>query len=283
MATFTNVATLSYNGNTITSNTVTGNIIEVLSATKTALVDSYSPNDEVTYVISISNTGNTALTGVTVTDNMGEYTSGSQTLVPLDYIPGSVAYYSNGAIQPQPVITSTSPLTISGLTVPAGGNALVLYQARTNSFAPPGAGGTVTNIAEIAAEGIATSVTATETISAAETPNLSITKALNPVNVTENSEITYTFTIQNTGNTAIVATDNVVISDTFDPAITNISVQLNGAVLPAGSYSYSEATGVFTTEEGVITVPAATYTQNPATGVITTTPGITVITVTGTI
>ena len=34
MATFTNQATLTYNGNVITSNIATGEIIEVLSATK---------------------------------------------------------------------------------------------------------------------------------------------------------------------------------------------------------------------------------------------------------
>ena len=95
--------------------------------------------------------------------------------------------------------------------------------------------------------------------------------------------MTYTFTIQNTGNTEAVATDNVVITDVFDPILTDITVTLNGAILPAASYSYDDTTGVFSTNPGVITVPAATYTQDPVTGEIVITPGITVVTVTGTV
>lgn len=39
MATFTNFATLSYNGGTTTSNVVTGELLETLSATKIAVMD----------------------------------------------------------------------------------------------------------------------------------------------------------------------------------------------------------------------------------------------------
>ena len=61
MAIFTNQATLSYNNTTTTSNIVTGEIIEPLTATKNALSDTYQIGDTVTYVISILNTGNTAI------------------------------------------------------------------------------------------------------------------------------------------------------------------------------------------------------------------------------
>jgi hypothetical protein len=47
MATFTNQATLTYNDTTTSSNIVTGEILEVLSATKTAVVDRYDPNGTV--------------------------------------------------------------------------------------------------------------------------------------------------------------------------------------------------------------------------------------------
>ena len=52
MATFTNFATLSYNGGTTTSNIVTGELLETLSATKTAVSNDYTSKDDVTYVIS---------------------------------------------------------------------------------------------------------------------------------------------------------------------------------------------------------------------------------------
>ena len=60
MAIFTNQATLSYNNTTTTSNIVTGEIIEVLSAAKNAVDDEYRFGDTVTYVVSIVNTGTAA-------------------------------------------------------------------------------------------------------------------------------------------------------------------------------------------------------------------------------
>ena len=283
MATFTNRATLSYNGNTVNSNTVTGNLIDVLAATKTAVIDSYSANDTITYIVSVTNSGTVPFTGVTATDNLGAYTIGDLTLTPLDYTTGSVLYYQNGILQPTPVVTSENPLIFSGLTVPAGGNIILVYETTTNSFAPLAGGSTITNEVTINATGLSTPITADETVNVTAEPVLSITKQLTPANVTENSEITYTFTLQNTGNTAADATDNVVITDTFNPILTGISVTVNGVALAPTNYSYDETTGVFTINPGVITVPAATYDQDPVTGEITITPGVTTVIVTGTI
>ena len=75
MATFTNRATLSYNGRTVDSNTVTGTFLQTLSITKTALSDTYAAGDTVTYVITLVNTGAAPLTGLTLTDNLGAFTS----------------------------------------------------------------------------------------------------------------------------------------------------------------------------------------------------------------
>jgi len=48
MATFFNQATLSYNDTIIDSNIVTGELVEVLSATKTALPSTYESGDSIT-------------------------------------------------------------------------------------------------------------------------------------------------------------------------------------------------------------------------------------------
>ena len=113
---------------------------------------------------------------------------------------------------------------------------------------------------------------------------MAITKALSPATVVDNGTLTYTFTISNTGNTAAVATDNVIVTDTFDPILTIQSVTLNGETLTEGvDYTYVEATGAFATVAGRITVPAATYTQDPTTGRIIVEPGVAVLTVTGTV
>ena len=76
----------------------------------------------------------------------------------------------------------------------------------------------------------------------------------------------------------------MVVTDTFDPILSGITVTYNGTVwTQPESYTYDEATGLFTTVVGAITVPAATYTQDPATGNWVVDPGVTVITVTGTV
>ena len=102
--------------------------------------------------------------------------------------------------------------------------------------------------------------------------------------ITDNGQLTYTIIIQNNGNAPASATDGIIVSDTFNPALSNITVTLNGTPLTEGTgYTYDEATGAFATTDGTVSVPAATYTQDPTTGVWSVTPGTTVLTVTGTI
>ena len=283
MATFTNQATLRYNGNVVNSNITTGELIEVLSATKTAVIDEYTQGSEITYVIQIVNSGNIAFTGLTVTDNLGEYTFGTGTLVPLDYVTGSVQYYVNGVLQAAPVVTAGPPLVISGINVPANGVATVIYVASTNQYAPLGVEDIITNTAVIAGDGV-TPITVTETITPESGARLSITKSICPATVTENGTLTYTFTIINTGNAPAVATDDVTVTDTFNPILTNLVVTLDGTTwsTPA-NYTYNEATGEFATVPGQIVVPAATYTQDATTGEWIIDPGVVVLTVTGTV
>ena len=287
MATFTNQATLSYNNTTTTSNIVTGEIVEVLSATKTALTDTYRAGDTVTYVVSIVNSGSLSYNNLTLTDDLGEYTFVPGSLVPLTYVDGTVNYYINGVLQPAPVTTAGPPLTISGISVPAGGNTLFIYEARVNDFADTGITGTLTNtvtVTSAAGDPDTVNITAESTITSEAAVLLTITKSLSPSTIPENGRLTYTFVIQNTGNTAATITDNVTVTDTFDPALDSVVVTLNGVVLTEGAqYAYDEVSGLFQTIAGVITVPAATYTQDPVTGVWTVNPGTATLTVTGTV
>ena len=278
MAIFTNQATLVYNGGSANSNIAVGEILEVLSADKTAVEGSYAPGEPVTYVITIRNTGTAAFTGLTVTDDLG---GGAN--APLTYEAGTALYFVNGVLQAAPTVTAGPPLVFTGITVPGNGDAALVYQARANSFAAPGVDGTITNTVTITGGGLTAPITATETVNAAIGPDLTITKTITPAQVADNGRVTYTFLIQNSGNEAIVATDNASVSDTFDPILTDLVVTFNGTVLAEGTgYTYNAATGQFDTVPGVITVPAATYTQTPD-GEYTTTPGIATLTVTGTI
>ena len=283
MATFTNKATLSYNGRTTDSNTVTGTFLETLAITKTANIDSYTGDSVLTYVVSIVNSGSATFGGLTLTDDLGAYAFGGATLYPLEYIEGSLLYYVNGTLQPTLIPDTTEPLSVGGISVPAGGNAILVYSVNVGDTAPLDVDGEIVNTATVNGAGLPEPIEASETVFTSDAPELTITKELNPTVVSENGTINYTFVIRNSGNTAAVATDDVVLTDLFDPVLAITSVTLDGAPLTQTTdYTYNALTGEFATVAGVITVPAATYTQNPD-GSYTVIPGETTLVVVGTV
>ncbi len=283
MARFTNQAQLRYGNSVANSNVAVGEILEVLSATKTAVKNTYSPNENVTYVVSIVNAGTVTVNGLTITDNLGIYVFDTANLTPLTYIDGSIKYYVNGVLQATPTVKSDPPLVISGINIPAGGDVVIVYETQVNEFAPPDANSTITNTAMIAGNGI-TPITIEGTIEADNEPILTITKSVSPVPVTENGTLTYTFVIQNSGNTQASEEMGVVVTDTFDPVLSNLNVTFNGVAWTEGvNYTYDEATGLFTTVVGQITVPQATYTQDAVTNAWVVNPGISTLVVTGTV
>ena len=285
MATFTNQATLSYAGNVTTSNVVSGELQQTASVTKTALDATYTAGSILTYVVSIVNSGATPLTDLTVTDDLGAYSVGGGTVaVPLTYIPDSLAYFVDGVRQADPTVTDTEPLTVTGISVPAGGDGILIYQASVNGFAPPAAGGSITNTASVSGGGLTTPVTNSATVAVATEAFLTINKALSPATVSEGDRLTYTFVIQNFGNAPVVATDDATVTDTFSPILSDLTVTLDGQTLAEGTdYTYNEAGGEFATLPGRILVPAATYVRNPDTGAWTVIPGVTTLTVVGTV
>ena len=284
MAIFSNQAKLTYNGSSTNSNIAYGEILDVLVATKTAVEGSYTPGQLVTYVLTLRNTGNVALTGLTVTDNLGGYLFNGTTVYPLTYEAGSVAMFTNGVPQAAPAVTVGPPLVFSDIVVPAGGDVVLVYQAQANAYADPALGGTIENRVTVTGDGLSAPITATQIVGVAVEPVLTISKSITPAQVVDNDRVTYTLVIQNSGNKAVVATDNASITDTFDPILTALTVTFDGAVWTEGvQYNYVEATGVFTTVPGQILVPAATYVQDPVTGMYAATPGIATLVVTGTI
>ena len=123
MAIFTNQATLVYNGGSANSNIAIGEILEVLSADKTAVEGTYAPGELLTYVITIRNTGTAAFTNLTVTDDLGGGVN-----PPLTYETGTALYFVNGVPQAAPAITAGPPLVFTGITVPAGGDTKLTMQ-----------------------------------------------------------------------------------------------------------------------------------------------------------
>jgi len=283
LAQFTNQAQLAYNDSVINSNIAVGEILEVLSVTKTAVGDEYGTDSNLTYIISVVNSGTTPFNALTLTDDLGAYAFDTSSLVPLTYNEGTVTYYINGILQPAPAVTAEGTnLVINGISVPADGNATIVYEVSTNRYAPLETGAEITNTVTLS--GGITPVTAEETVTAESEPELSVTKSVSPVPVAENGTLTYTFVIQNTGNTPATADDLAVITDTFSPVLSNLAVTFNGETwTEPADYTYDGTTGAFSSVAGVITVPAATFAQDPATGVWVTTPGVSILTITGTV
>lgn len=285
MATFNNQATLSFGGRVTNSNVVEGEVVTRVTLTKTAVTTSYGPGDSIVYAVTLVNNDTTDKENITITDNLGRFTpAAGPEVVPLTYVDGSVLYYQNGLLQPAPTVSDGPPLEIGGINIPAGGNVIILYEARANEFAPGGEGAAIRNNVTATGDNLCENLTDNAEVPTRDEPILSIAKAICPDTISCGDEVNYTFIIQNSGNTEVVATDNLIVSDVFNPVLSDIEVTLNGTPLTEGiGYTYNETTGEFTTIGGAIPVPAATFTRDIQTGEITVTPGVAVLRVTGTI
>lgn len=280
MASFTNFATLSYNGGTVNSNTVTGEILESVTAAKTAVTGAYGAGDSLSYAISLVNSGPAAVT-VTVTDDLGAYDHEGTTLYPLAYRADTMRVFVNGVPQPAPAVTAGPPLVVSDLEIPAGGSAVLVYETELTAYAPLAEKSSITNTAAVTGGGLSAPLSVSATVESLDSAVLHVTKSVSPATVTANGELSYCFEITNTGNTEAGAADEIVLSDTFDPVLGNLQVSLDGQSWARGAqYSYDETGGVFSTIPGQITVPAAAYTQNPD-GTWSVEPGSVTLTVTG--
>ncbi len=284
MATFFNQATLTYNDGSASSNIVAGELIEALTVTKTATTETYREGEGITYVIGLVNESDAVSSVLTVSDDLGAYTVDDDTVYPLIYREDSVRLFINGEPAQTPTVISEQPLTVTGITVPANGNAILVYTADVSEFASPNPDGSIVNTVTVRGNGITTPITASETVTARGGALLGIEKELSPTQVAPGEPLTYTITVTNNGNEDAVATDDLTVSDTFDPILNVTSVTLDGEALTEGTdYTYNEATGLFRTTPGVITVPAATYTVDPDTGAYVTTPGTATLVVVGTV
>lgn len=286
MAQITNQANLTFNyGNiagTAVSNIASATLLDPLSVEKTSVGATYRAGDRITYVLSVQNNGSVTVTDINLVDNLGTYTlTGGTSVTPLTY-DNEAALYINGIFSS--VIQGTETLDSVTFRIPTlapGANALVIYHVTVNDYAPLAPNSTVTNTVNVTAPSITMPITDTNTITVENYADVVIVKEMTPDPVSDGDLLTYTFTITNTGNTA--ATD-VVLTDSFNPAPTNITVIVDGQPVAATDYTYEN--GLLTLPTGTnyqMTVPAATITQDPATGIVTVNPGTLLITVTGTI
>jgi len=284
----TNQARLTYtygaSSGSAASNIATTTLEGPLTVRKRVLENSFRAGEELTYILSLANSGGSPLTNVTVSDDLGAYTpvDGTAEVQPLTYV-GPAELYLDGVFSTEltPVV-SAEGVSFTIPAIPAEGTALILYVAAVNDNAVLEADSEIENTVTVTAAGLSEPVTATASITVDDYADVRILKSMSPDPVTDGSTLTYTFTIYNYGNTAA---ENVVLTDVFDPAPSNILVTVDGSAVPATDYSYTNGELVLPAAGSAyeLVIPAATFTQDAETGAVATNPGVVTVVVSGTI
>lgn len=282
----TNQATLNYKFGTASASTVSNITSAVLSdsvdITKTALDASYRAGENITYIVNIKNNGATTET-IPFVDDLGTYVLNGNSYTPLTYENNARLFINGVESQAFNVVMGANNVTFNLDSLPSGANAQIIYEVSVNEYAPAECGSQITNTITSECECICGGfASATETITADCYADIRIYKSVCPNPIICGEGLTYTFDIYNYGN--IDATD-VILTDTFTPPLTDISVSVDGNVLAVTDYSY--VNGVLTLpaegSEYSLSIPAATFVQDPQTGLYTTAPGHVQIIVSGNI
>jgi uncharacterized repeat protein (TIGR01451 family) len=287
MATIENFATVSYTSGGV-SETKVSNLAEIglesaISFTKSTLGETYGEDDVITYILSMTNTSASTITSVSITDDLGTFVFGTLELSPLTYTAPALLLIDGQDVSAQLTVdTSTAgSLVFSFPALPAGATANIVYRAAVNEYAPLDVDANITNTATLTSDSDCADGTATATITAVSAANVSVFKQMSPNPVICGDTVTYTIRIYNYGN---IAAEDVVLTDTFNPAPENITVSRDGVLLIGTDYTYVNGTlTVPSTAQSPVTVPAATFVRDVTTGIVNVTPGMIEYTITGTI
>ncbi len=275
-----NSATLTYNSGANTgsaaSNVVSTSLLDSYSlrAQKFTANDSWRPGENITYLVTVTNTGTQPLSAVEVTDDLG-----GAVRTPLSYVANSALVIDGGSV------TQVTPTDVNPLTIPLGGvlqsgeSITVLYVAQVNAAVSDSVQEITNTVQAFARQGGGAgdeveSEPDSVTIPREDFAQIDITKSVDKAVISSGDTLTYTFTIENSGN---IPATNVVITDTLPEGfqITSIQSETNGVVTVYDEEDYTvsaDNTLILPTGNGVtITVPAGNEAGN----------GVTIVTVEG--
>ena len=268
-----NRAQITYDGSAvILSNQTNTTLVDTntMEMTKTAVDTSIQAGSDAVYVVRLVNTGTNNLTGVSITDDLGEDE--------LTYVNGTAQFYLNG----NPVTGTATPgaddvVFATTETLEPGDSLMVIYAASTDDDQTCSVTNTVTATAtaDCSSRTVVTA-TAEETITIEPVANVSIFKSADQDTVSSGDTLTYTFTLMNTGTADAT---NVHFTDVLPEEFTvqTVSYNTGSGNVPIGPSDYTIVGNTLTvpSESSSLsgTIPAATSAG----------PGILTLTVTGTI
>ena len=188
--------------------------------TVTKTVDNATPNvgDTITYTITVSNTGNTTLNGLTVTDTMDDGRT-----VTWGTLPEGVTH-----------IADTNNLSISGLASQTDVEITATYTVVATD-----AGATFQNTVTVS-DGTTSETPDEPPEVTVNNPNVSINKTVSGMSGADNRAVegdalTYTISVKNSGNTKL----DVAVSDDMWTAGKVNSAELDGTTIDVSSGSYT--------------------------------------------
>ncbi|MBE6550311.1 MAG: isopeptide-forming domain-containing fimbrial protein [Ruminococcaceae bacterium] len=285
MPTIENFATVRYTSGGVAASTVSNiaqiDLVSSVTFNKRTVGSTYSEGDTVTYIMTVSNTSSTPLNTVSITDNLGTFTSQMGELTPLTFVGPAILLVDGQDASANLTTDSTDPSQVV-FTIPAlaaGATANIIYTARVNEFAPLELDSAIVNEATLTSDSDCADGSASATVTVAPAADVSIFKQMSPNPVVCGDTVTYTIRLYNYGN---IDAENVQLIDVFDPIPTNITVSRNGVLLEGTAYLYENGT-LTVPATATDTIPAATFTRDATTGEVVVTPGTVEYVITGVI